>query len=387
MSDATGNGAMTSRERVIATFRQQDVDHMPCMPNFRSSPVVDGYRWSDARGELEVLTQALGVDTRLRFGVTPSVHPDVTVEVSEVHPVGERYPLLRKEYQTPRGLLACVVRKTPDWPYGEDIPFRSGFTPSRFVQPWLETEEDVERFAYVWRPPDDDTVALVRRRWEKAVALREEFQVPVFGQYYTNGLSTVCYLFGFEHGPIMAMDAPGVIDRLMEIVNETALGILELELDLGVDSVCRNGWYESTDYWMPEHHERWVPEQFRKEVRIAHQGGATVEYQMGTGLVPIMDSLRSVPFDCLSCLEPVLGTEDYVEMVNALPEKSLWGGVSAWAHLGDGTPETVRQAVRDAVSLIGRHRLVLGAVPSIRDYWPWEMVTAMLDEWRNVRDG
>jgi uroporphyrinogen-III decarboxylase len=63
----------------------------------------------------------------------------------------------------------------------------------------------------------------------------------------------------------------------------------------------------------------------------------------------------------------------------------LWGGVSAPMHIGEGRPEEVRAAVRQAVEIFGRRGFILTAVPSIRPHWAWENVVAMLDEWRKVR--
>jgi len=64
---------------------------------------------------------------------------------------------------------------------------------------------------------------------------------------------------------------------------------------------------------------------------------------------------------------------------------AFWGGVSGPIHIGEGTPEIARQAVRDAFDTFGRRGLVLNAVPSIRAHWPWENALAMFDEWRRLR--
>jgi hypothetical protein len=51
-------------------------------------------------------------------------------------------------------------------------------------------------------------------------------------------------------------------------------------------------------------------------------------------------------------------------------------------HLGEGTQEVARQAVRDAFSKRG---LILSAARSIRAHWPWENALATFDEWRRLR--
>jgi hypothetical protein len=54
-------------------------------------------------------------------------------------------------------------------------------------------------------------------------------------------------------------------------------------------------------------------------------------------------------------------------------------------HLGEGTQEVARQAVRDAFATFGKRGLILSAVPSIRAHWPWENALATFDEWRRLR--
>ena len=71
----------------------------------------------------------------------------------------------------------------------------------------------------------------------------------------------------------------------------------------------------------------------------------------------------------------------------AVPGKCIWGGVSAQMHIGEGTPETVRRAVRDAFSAFGNKGFILEAVPFIRAHRPWKNVLAMIDEWKRLRRG
>ena len=59
--------------------------------------------------------------------------------------------------------------------------------------------------------------------------------------------------------------------------------------------------------------------------------------------------------------------------------------VSGPMHLGEGTQEVARQAVRDAFATFGKRGLILSAVHSIRAHWPWENALATFDEWRRLR--
>jgi hypothetical protein len=101
--------------------------------------------------------------------------------------------------------------------------------------------------------------------------------------------------------------------------------------------------------------------------------------------MPMLDLLSALPFDCYQGIEPVLGNQDMGKVAQVLAGHSAWGGISAPIHIGQGTPEAVRRAVREGIDLFGPEGLVLGAVPSIRAHFPWENSLAMFDEWRMVR--
>lgn len=376
---------MTSKERILVALRKEETDHVPCVPHFWSSPVVDGFRWSSEAERLEVLIERLGADALLQFNVGTRQHSDVSTKVWEDHPAGEKWPLLHKEVTTPKGKLKAIVRKTEDWPHGSDIPYFSDFNVSRYVKPWLESFEDVEKFACVYLPPSDGQIRDAQERWAGLRTLKERFQVPVMATY-TLGLTGALHLFGAETGVMLSVDQPEAFERYVEIVHHADAKCLEVLLDLGVDIVRRNGWYESTDFWSLAQFQRFIMPYMEREIRTARQAGCPFNYTMCTGIMPLLPLLTQLEFDSLDTIEPVLGGQDMPRLALELgARKCLWGGVSAPMHLGEGKPEEVRAAVRKAVDVFGRRGFILTAVPSIRPYWPWENVTAMLDEWRNVR--
>ncbi|MDP7134438.1 MAG: hypothetical protein QF437_28335, partial [Planctomycetota bacterium] len=65
--------------------------------------------------------------------------------------------------------------------------------------------------------------------------------------------------------------------------------------------------------------------------------------------------------------------------------KSFWTGLSAPMHIGLGSPEDARAAVRTAFDIFGQTGFLLMAVPSVRRHWPWkENISAMMDEYRAI---
>jgi hypothetical protein len=200
------------------------------------------------------------------------------------------------------------------------------------------------------------------------------------------GLTAALQLFGPRQAVLTSMDAPEVIARFLEIEHTATMGRAEVLADLGVDVICRNGFYETTDFWSPRQIKRFLVPYLEREIEAMRSGGAAVIYTVETGIVPILDILAGLDFDAYHAIEPVLGDQDMRAVQEALcPRHAIWGGVSGPMHIGESGPEQVRQAVRDAFALFGPRGFILSAVPSIRAHWPWENTLAMFDEWRRLR--
>jgi len=162
---------------------------------------------------------------------------------------------------------------------------------------------------------------------------------------------------------------------------------IELCARAGVDFLSRNGFYETTDFWSPAQIERFLVPRLRRELELAHEFELPVAYTVCTGIMPMIEQLRALAFDCLFSIEPVLGDQDMSVIARELgPISCIWGGLSAPIHIGEGTPEKVRAAVREFYETFGKRGTILLAGPSIRPHWAWENVMAMIDEWAKGND-
>ena len=102
--------------------------------------------------------------------------------------------------------------------------------------------------------------------------------------------------------------------------------------------------------------------------------------------MPLLPYLADLDIDCLCGVEPVHGGgQDLREIRDALPGKSLWGGISGPEHLGRGGPERTEQAVEQAFKDCGRRGFILGPAVSIRKGWPEENIRACERAWKRLR--
>ncbi len=266
---------MNPRERMVAAMRQEDVDYVPLSTFFSESQIKPGkYRdWQqqDPYGEhaFRFQVEELGIDPVIPLDVPAGQHPEVFFRVWEVP--GKPYPILHKEIMTPTGQLTAAVRKTPDWPHGMDIPLISDFNVSRFIKPWLETMEDVERWAYVHMPPGKREFMIMQRRMEKVGAWGRRWGLAIMSSIGM-GLTAAFLLFGVK-STYLSIKRPEIIERFLEIEHQTTMRQLEIAVENGVNIVRRNGFYETTDFWSPRQLCTFLEERLWEEAELVHSGG------------------------------------------------------------------------------------------------------------------
>jgi len=171
---------MTSRERILAAISREPVDYVPCCGFFNPlSPVQrEGHTWNfpwaeDASAEekLRYQVEELGMDQVVAAGV--GVTRQVEGCSSEIQLDDG---VLHKTFTTPAGQLHAAVRYNEMWPHGEDIPFYSDFNIGHYVEPWLQTEADLDCLRQLQMPrPVDEIVAGARASVSASKALADRF--------------------------------------------------------------------------------------------------------------------------------------------------------------------------------------------------------------------
>ena len=376
---------MNSRQRMLAALRRQDVDHVPCCCFFSGSLAGPQYTWHERADSFDRIVNELGLDSYVRVSIDVSSHPDVSTRVwTEQRPEFDE-PILNKQIDTPLGPLTATIRMTDDLPLRDDIRLVSDWNVSRYVKPWLETAEDVERFRYVYLPPTDEKIAHAKQDFTERKQLADEFSVITLGEC-GQGLTAAITLFGAEQAVLISMDQPEIIERYLQIEHEVTMRQATVLADWGVDVFRRNGFYETAAFWNPRQIEELLVPLLKQEIDVMHYGGAAVAYTVCTGVMPMLDILADLDFDAYHCIEPALGQQDMAIVAQKLCDRhAIWGGVSGPIHIGEGTEGTARQAVRDAFAWFGPRGLVLSAVPSLRAHWPWQNALSMFDEWKKFR--
>ena len=386
---------MTSRERVLAALRRQDVDYVPFSQLFYFSVINEGprrdvardrrYNWPwppSKREEIDYCVHELGLDNvvPLAFGSYrpgPGVSSRVWMEDGIIY----------KVWTTPAGELCASVRYDDRWPWDLEIPFFADQNPGYFRQPWLETEQDLECLRHVLRVADDQaTLDSLRFQHEKAKKVADMWGLATFTEVGM-GLTGAMQVCGAEGVCLMAIDNPDLLDAYLELEHQLNLRKLEIALDFGVDIVKRNGFYESADFYSPETLDRFLRERLNREADTVRQAGAVSCYTIHTGLGPILGHLKKLHFDCLMQVDPVFNDLDLAAVRDSQEgSKSFWLGPSNTYHIGNG-PEVVKAALRDIFEVLAARGLIVGVSPGWYSVDPWEELLAMVEEWKQLRAG
>ena len=378
----------TPRERVLAAMRREEVDYVPLVGAF--NPLTEQQRvghkyqfpWGPSgREQCEYCVQELGIDINVSFGISNTnpaadVSSRVWMEDSVIH----------KVWTTPAGELHSSVKYDEKWPHGLDIHFFSDFNIGHTVDRWIENEQDLDCLRHVLRAPEDaQTLEKIRFDFMETKRLADRFQLPIVLTAGL-GLSGAQHLFGASELCIKTIENPGLVQAYVDYEHGINLRLIEMAADLGVDAIRRNGFYETADFYSPVMLDRFLGKPLREEIEAAHRHGKPIMYTMHTGVMPILDHLDGLPFDCLQGIDIAFKDMDIRKLRDSQHDKkSFMIGPSSTYHIWKDDPELTRGAVRQCFEVFGRRGLIITPCVSVHSIMPWQSALAMIDEWKKLR--
>lgn len=362
-------------------MRSEPVDHLPCSIYFNPNLRVDGYDGSRLEDRTR-LALDLGTDPFILLNLTFSTDPRVKtrswIEDSETGPV------IWQTWDTPDGPLTQAIRKegvTADW----DAIAWGDESAGSIVKPLLSEPGDIARCRHLMQPTSEADYEAWLHANADAFALARSHDLPVV-LTYGQGLAAVMFVLGAENAVFLAIDDPDGFEDLTERIHQAEMRNIELAARGQVDILKRFGGYEMCNFYNPDIFRKVCLPRLKKEVDYAHDLGLLIFYRVVTGMLPVLDELAGIGFDCIEGGEPHLSECSLETWRDTIAGRaSTWTGVSTPVLLGGSDPEAVRQEVRQSVELFGRQGFILGATNSIRNHFPWSNTLAMVDEWKKVR--
>ncbi len=390
-----GRPSMTSRERVLAAMRRLPVDYVPCSPFFNpftpQERVGRSYEFPFGPTMLEMIdygVTTLGLDMTVMIGGWPCedegrvLGPDGGVE-SRAWIDGH---VIHKVWSTPSGDLHASVTYDDQWPHGLDIPFFRNYNIDHFVDPWITNMQDVDCLRHVLapvRPRQDWDQITFRFRVARELADRHDLPFAVF---VGGGLTGAQQLIGPERLCLMMIDQPDVIEAYLDVDSAYVSRQIDLALDMGADIIWRDGFYETADLFGPQMLESFLGERLRAQSKVIHEAGRLQAYTLNTGVMPILDYVKGLDFDCLFGLDIAFKNTNPRAVWEQLHDrKSFWVGPSNPFHLSNIDPDVTRNAVRSVFEAFGTDGLILSPGVSAHPFTPWSSTVAMIEEWKTLR--
>ncbi|MGD8486773.1 MAG: uroporphyrinogen decarboxylase family protein [Chloroflexota bacterium] len=387
--------AMSSRQRMLAAITGGDVDHVPC-----SFMMYRGL-WERCATYEEFIERQieLGLDTFVQLpprppgirndwynlhGLPVSHDPSVRVRESIEQLPGETYPLMIKEYATPAGTLRAEVWQTPDWRWGDHVPFLDDYIEPRSRKFLIDEPADLEALRYLLTELTSDEVAEFREASEPVLGLARDHDLLVAGGWGI-GVDLLGWVFGLERLVIAVYEQPAFIRDLLDLVASWNAKRMEVVLDAGVDLYLKRAWYENLDFWTPATWREFILPTTRAEVELAHARGALFGYIMTSDCMDLLPLIREAGVDVIIGLDP--RAWDMREARRRLGgDVALWGGVNGHLTVEQGSSDDVRAEVRAAIDALAATGFILSPVDNVRhdDEATRTNVAALIDEWRDI---
>ena len=311
---------MTKKERFLATIERRPVD--------RPASWL-GIPTPDAIAPLLASFGAASLD-ELKRKINDDVYP---VEVPYHHP--------------PSNHIACAFDFAKA--SSEDYTERTLTTPGFF-----EDISDPSRINdFPWPSPSDHMSVDECREVISSVPP----DYAVMGVMWSAHFQDACAAFGMENALMTMMESPemfqAVLDRILEFylaANEIFYRAADGRLDavlIGNDFGSQNALIISA-----EHLKRYVFPGTRKLIEQAHSFGLKVIHHSCGAICPIVQDLADLGADAIHPIQALATDMDAEHLKATFADKvSFCGGVDAQNLLVHGTPEAVRQRVRELRTL------------------------------------
>lgn len=393
----------SARERLLAAIDGAEGAPVPC------SFMIFRALSEQCRDEYEFAARqdGMGLDAVVRLHDLPiRFAPEVEVRDWVEPAVEGQEPRLHRTYQTPAGALTASVKLTSDWPYGARLPLFGDYITPRAAKCLVTGPEDLEPLRYLFVPSSAADIGAFRRDavqrsqfarergflltagWRSGRDLPDEDKGLIGDDFSTSTvIDALMWLCGATQPLLWAYDEPAFLGELISLLADWNRRRLEVHLETGADLVIRRAWYEGTEFWSPRFYREFILPGLRREVDLVHQAGARYGYVLTSGMVALADPILEAGVDVIIGVDPGEGKGTTLAQVRESfgGRIGLWGGVSGPLAVEQGTEDQVRQAVAEAISVLGATgRFILSPVDNIRtsDEPTWRNVDVFIKTWK-----
>jgi len=343
---------MTSKQRLLAAIAHQEPDRVPVAPRMHLWS-VEQYGDHNWLRQLE-LQEEFGTDPifEVTFRVPAYIrHPfagdyrdldSVSVEIA-VENKGD-LSTVRRRIHTPAGDLSDVI----------DLPHRRsqfGLSPSPVTrEPLVKGSEDVEKIHFLFPTPDKVTDT----NWRAIIDIIGERGLLQVAPSAGVGAAVMASALGMENAMLTFYDDREMFDRLLKVFADYHLEVTRAMLEQGAP-IIYNSWHDFgvSAGWSPKIFRAAFKPLIKATIDLVHSYNALYLYFDNGPIRPLLPDMAEIGVDILHTLcPPPVGDVDLAEAKRLIGDRvCLLGNVDAIWVVQRGTPEQVREAVRQAIEV------------------------------------
>ncbi|MGQ9632165.1 MAG: uroporphyrinogen decarboxylase family protein [bacterium] len=346
------NDSMTPRERVLGALKREPVDRIPYVEHYFHPRVA-----IDIAGGPDKFTSDERALRSLESGefdaLDISAFAWIEVDISRV--VGRDNIVYWGAFGPFEGGKSYLLDpKTPELGFSSD-----GI---------LKTRSDLDKMAF--RKLDDAF-------WEPARKFVESKGNFAANAMLWLGIDPTWHSMGFEHFAVCLAENPGFVEeilgRIADWCAEVAKGLCEIGFDFiwAADDIA----YKTAPLFSPKMYREVLLPHTR---RVAENITIPWAYHSDGNLMPILDDMLTQGMNAIHPLEP--GSMDLRELKRRYGDRIAFIGNINMDLLARGTPEEVRQEVKERIALMGPgYGYLISSSNSIAEYCKPENVVAMVE--------
>ncbi len=359
--------SMTSKERLIAAMKHEDVDKIPVSP--RVQHVVTRYFNSNSAWTYRKLKSRFDYDPTYIYGY-PCPNPifncleriDYIKETNArivYEDAGDHF-IINRIFSTPAGEISdkTISPKPGASHYGISA------NPHK-IEYLIKTKDDLAKLKYIM--PD-----VKNARFAEFLNCEEEMGDNGLVLMNIHGAMDYTGSEAYSMQDMMTSyyEDPELFDGVLKLFSEFSLNKLEYALKNGVKNFFLSNFYISlSSGWSPKIIEEKFLPVIKQQVAMIHGAGGLADYYDDGKLMHSIDLFIEAEVDVIeTCSPPPVG--DF----NLLEAKKKWGGKVTFKGCADminvianGTPQQIDDHVKDIISQNGDKRgLILGTMDGIR---------------------
>jgi uroporphyrinogen decarboxylase len=213
-------------------------------------------------------------------------------------------------------------------------------------EPLVKAPEDVDKIRFLMPDPQS------RVRGTNFPEIMEVIGDRGLLEVGAGGGSGMVRVMGRQEAMLAYFDDRDMFDRLLEVFMEYHLAIMKEVLELGVP-VLYNGWHDFavSGGWSPRIYREAFKPAIKVSADLAHSYDAFYLYFDNGTMRPLLEDVADVGTDILSPLcPPPVADIDLGEAKRSIGDRvCLKGNIDVIYVMQQGTPQQVREAVREAI--------------------------------------